>query len=458
MMEYKYYRELKHNYLIVKKEGNESGKDRYRYRIAESGRIKGLLPCSLRSINGESYYYYEIGSMQTLRDRFASARMNYEQLKGLLKDLKSLLLELSEFLLGQEGLIFNVGSIYTDLTGGSYKFMYCPFYDEEKSFSSFAMELLSLVDEQDEKATELIYRLCEDSASREDFVYELLEECLEGDDKEQAAEMPAPAVMEPDNLIPEEDEAMPVVEKDSRMKRAGKRLSGKVQLLFSLMFALLLGAMVYIRKNYYLSSEENMLSILVMIISAITGIVAVVGGFREIKAARADSGKAVAAPKENEEEPAGMGRDIYEDIPEEFEAKTEDFPVRYPSSKRPIRITGQKLPQGPGFGETMVLDEVRTGGITLFSRNLDKTVRISLESLPLTVGKMEGCVDSALSDDSVSRIHCRFEEEDAGRISVRDLGSTNGTYKNGLKLKPQEKVFIDEGDEIRIGRVCFDCR
>ena len=224
------------------------------------------------------------------------------------------------------------------------------------------------------------------------------------------------------------------------------------------MFALLLGAMVYIRKNYYLSSEENMLSILVMIISAITGIVAVVGGFREIKAARADSGKAVAAPKENEEEPAGMGRDIYEDIPEEFEAKTEDFPVRYPSSKRPIRITGQKLPQGPGFGETMVLDEVRTGGITLFSRNLDKTVRISLESLPLTVGKMEGCVDSALSDDSVSRIHCRFEEEDAGRISVRDLGSTNGTYKNGLKLKPQEKVFIDEGDEIRIGRVCFDCR
>jgi hypothetical protein len=62
-MEYKYYRELRHNYLIVKKEGEEADGDRYRYRIAESGRIHGLLPCSERNVNGECYYYYEIGSM-----------------------------------------------------------------------------------------------------------------------------------------------------------------------------------------------------------------------------------------------------------------------------------------------------------------------------------------------------------------------------------------------------------
>ncbi len=108
-------------------------------------------------------------------------------------------------------------------------------------------------------------------------------------------------------------------------------------------------------------------------------------------------------------------------------------------------------------GETVVLDEETDRELTLFSRNLDKTVRIPLDKLPLTIGKMEGCVDLILSDPSISRMHCRIENSE-GRPIIRDLGSTNGTCRNGLKLKPQESVFIEEGDEIRIGRVCFDCR
>ena len=90
-------------------------------------------------------------------------------------------------------------------------------------------------------------------------------------------------------------------------------------------------------------------------------------------------------------------------------------------------------------------------------KNLDKTVRIALDRLPLTVGKMEGCVDKVLKDSSISRIHCRFIRE-GERVAVLDLGSTNGTYRNGLRLSPQEKIYIEEGDEIRLGRVCFDCR
>ena len=109
------------------------------------------------------------------------------------------------------------------------------------------------------------------------------------------------------------------------------------------------------------------------------------------------------------------------------------------------------------MAETVVLDREDSTELALFSRNLDKTVRIPLQSLPLTIGKMEGCVDMILTDPSISRMHCRIEGNN-GRASIRDLGSTNGTFKNGLRLRQQESVFIDEGDEIRIGRVCFDCR
>ena len=104
--------------------------------------------------------------------------MNAAQVKSLLTDIKDVLEGLSEFLLGEEGLVFNCKTIYTDLASGVCRFIYCPFFDEGKSFSDFAMELLELVDENDREATELVYRLCEQSATFGDFTYETLENTI----------------------------------------------------------------------------------------------------------------------------------------------------------------------------------------------------------------------------------------------------------------------------------------
>ena len=95
--------------------------------------------------------------------------------------------------------------------------------------------------------------------------------------------------------------------------------------------------------------------------------------------------------------------------------------------------------------------------MTLYSRNADKTFRIPLDNLPITIGKLEGYVDTVIKDMSISRIHCRFSRE-GEKIMVSDLGSTNGTFKNGLRLGTKVKVPVEEGDEIKIGRICFDLR
>ena len=84
-MEYRYYRELKHNYLIVKEEENAKEKlASYQARILEKGKLSGIIPCNMRVINNENYLYYEINSMQSLRDRFAVRGMDYQQLTKLL--------------------------------------------------------------------------------------------------------------------------------------------------------------------------------------------------------------------------------------------------------------------------------------------------------------------------------------------------------------------------------------
>ena len=79
---------------------------------------------------------------------------------------------------------------------------------------------------------------------------------------------------------------------------------------------------------------------------------------------------------------------------------------------------------------------------------------IELTHFPYTVGKMAGCVDCVLADDSVSRIHARFEKV-GDTIQLTDMNSTNGTYRNGLRMEPQETVEIEPGDEIRFGNLNY---
>ncbi len=56
-------------------------------------------------------------------------------------------------------------------------------------------------------------------------------------------------------------------------------------------------------------------------------------------------------------------------------------------------------------------------------------------------------LDVVLVEDMVSRKHARIQTTD-GQIVIQDLGSTNGTFVNGEKVK---KMALKEGDRILIG-------
>ena len=72
---------------------------------------------------------------------------------------------------------------------------------------------------------------------------------------------------------------------------------------------------------------------------------------------------------------------------------------------------------------------------------------------------MSGCADYVLPDESVSRMHVRFAGDGTGKATeMQDLNSTNGTWLNGRRLKPNETVSIRAGDEIGIGRLRFELR
>ena len=52
----------------------------------------------------------------------------------------------------------------------------------------------------------------------------------------------------------------------------------------------------------------------------------------------------------------------------------------------------------------------------------------------------------------VSRLHCRLSLDASDRVYVEDLGSTNGTWVNGRKIK---RAPLVAGDKLKVGRVEF---
>ena len=75
-----------------------------------------------------------------------------------------------------------------------------------------------------------------------------------------------------------------------------------------------------------------------------------------------------------------------------------------------------------------------------------------LNYFPQTVGKKYEVVDICISDNSVSRTHAEFIMRD-NEIYIRDLGSTNGTYVDDVKIGVGEEKRVYRGTKIRFGKV-----
>jgi hypothetical protein len=79
---------------------------------------------------------------------------------------------------------------------------------------------------------------------------------------------------------------------------------------------------------------------------------------------------------------------------------------------------------------------------------LDEQERFELDSRPLTAGRGETNEVALEGDEFASTRHARFETRRDG-VWVEDLGSTNGTYVNGVKLSRSRRLV--PGDIVRVG-------
>lgn len=68
----------------------------------------------------------------------------------------------------------------------------------------------------------------------------------------------------------------------------------------------------------------------------------------------------------------------------------------------------------------------------------------------VVIGRKVNC-DLRIPLTAVSRQHCELTVDD-GRVSVKDLGSSNGTYHNSVRV---QQAHLSAGDELVVGPVVF---
>jgi pSer/pThr/pTyr-binding forkhead associated (FHA) protein len=67
----------------------------------------------------------------------------------------------------------------------------------------------------------------------------------------------------------------------------------------------------------------------------------------------------------------------------------------------------------------------------------------------LLIGRHAEGAGRLADDEEISRSHARLSLDRSGFCAIEDLGSTNGTYVNGLRIKGPQT--LSEGDTVEVG-------
>ena len=444
MLETKYYKDFRHNYLILKK--MDENVNSYQCRMITENKIAGLLNCRERHINGEMLLYYEITSRQSLASLYEYMPITLHFLKKLLLQLKLTRESMMGYLLTESSLLLKPEFVYVDVESGEISFLYYPFEPEENYMLSLVEFLTERVDPEDKEAVEISYRMLQ-LLEKEQFVLDEVLQWLEEDygfletTKTEKEEFEKRGIEDnvyrdtegSDRENTEEDYIYETEENERKTKVA--YAAGHEKTAFGIMLVMVAGGafLFYLYQNYemtqkmqiyfYVAAAGMVLTFLVCAGYLIRGKL-----FAENKISFGrNSGKITLQKKEEEKER------FYQT----FEYRDDGFDK-----------------ENAEYGNTVFIPWMENCENKLYGMGKGNKNHIDLNKLPLTVGKLAGSVDMVIADQSLSRRHVKFSR-DGNRICMTDLNSTNGTFKNGLRLDPNTSEILEPGDEIRLGKLKF---
>lgn len=488
MPEAKYYKDYNHNYMILESKNDEEG-DSYQRRMLVSNKIEGILGCSLRDVNGAVYFYYDISSKVSFENLYKGKQLSYEQVKDFFIQLNMIYQNLGKFFMDERALLVRPDCIYYDLTSRKYFGLYYPM-DENKMQSPYEelMDfLLAHIDSGNQNLVDCMYRIYEmsetqnflltdalcvfdesegDTPDVQDIIVEshTIEKIVDSDviDSEGIS-VSMPTYINNENYSKDYDDEeylflseevkknKKVTDKRGKDKRkkandicSKKKSSSKYYGFFMVISLCGICGIGWIYFNYKLTKQELMMIVCCLVLMGLCFLFSLIQYFLSGK-------KAEKAEKEEQE----LQRDIYDEFRDEKPVVLQDVLDKNIDTNINTKTNFRQEETKGRYGETVFMDlRKQKMEYKLYALDKKNKKHIELTQFPFTIGKMAGCVDCVLTDDSISRLHARIEKQDE-KVLLTDMNSTNGTYKNGLRMEPSETVELEPGDEIRFGKLNY---
>ncbi len=447
-MDVKFLKDYKHNYMIVKCEQEEFAHS-YACKFLSANKVKGILHCSVRYINSMAYLYYDVTSCTTLAQLFQSKKMTVEQIKELFWQIHQMLTAVSAYFMEETKLVLLPEFLYFNLNENSYHGVFCPEYEaDEHPYEALMDFVLSHMDTGDQKLADCIYQIYEMSEEEGFRLEDAVRMIEEYDETENAEEVVLTAQTKPEIHSADEDCGVFSFEDVQSEQRAEKKEKTGI---FYPVFAVIsvLGMMGCVTVWYFYELTKTAWAVLMACLLIMGGCFVFcllhIGKKKESSQAVKER-----TSEENifyEEAEVSLNDVINTGLNPEAQQKGS-----FIHGRETERIKGG-LPDHES-SNTVFFEKTNAEGYKLYALDRKNKTHIELHKFPYTIGKMAGYVDLVLPDESVSRIHARFDKQ-GDTILLTDLNSTNGTFKNGLRMQPQETVEIEPGDEIRFGKLNY---
>lgn len=515
MMQAEYRREDHKTYFVVKDtrineyEKND-GDVAYDLEMLCENRIKGLLPISIRSFNGETELYYDISTKQTMSVLYDKKKLLKEDLTWIFSGIKNAVKELEDFFLDMECVILDMDYVYINVAKREVLLLYYPYPEEsfEENVEHFAEDILDKICNEDQETVIYaynFYRFVKEEKCDLIAVFERMDECgEEGNDltgKNPAGKASVKdnviggnlvrknlnvnnltygdlsqdlspnnldsfnridLVGNSNNLMPEDpalylENDKPDFVLDAPSTKNPLTVRRKRIFLFGFLALFGIGVMAFAAWRYNLDIYELMTNKEGIVGSLI--VVSSILGFVFFEICDIWSKKKESTKDDLKEIKNRTGKDILEaplksDNGSDWEYEEENYygdPIGDTTGLSAVDIPKA---EEEDCATVLLQENCYTEQRILVGRIRGRQRQIDLSSFPFVIGKNKEQADYVIEDSSISRLHARFTLRD-DIVYLTDLNSTNGSMKNGIRVQPNELVELQAGDEIKFGRVTF---
>ncbi len=454
----------------------------YSYRTVLCNTLQCLVPCKLRELNGAYFLHYATDGMLSIEELYGNGGMKGEEVRRLFSDLQIAKEEMTQYLLEPEELFLGLKGIYRRTQDGKFRFCFGSSEGETTGVLHLIEQLEPLLDETEDALKKTLIQaqqiLKKEGGSMEQIIQLIKKENQSTDhvvgepigQKEISEVLFLENGLHDSELICEEDweediaafsqkqmeaEWGPIREEygsieDEESPTEKKKYRGTI-LLAVCLCSTAIGAWV-LPRFFILSPREKILIAAVPMVFFVLTVISLLRGRRSQK----KKDDPVEEVKQNSRE------DIFADAIFEKNARTYS-PLTNMGKTGSIAIGESGTKENADRTETqqektaMLAEEKHQWAHKLYSRREEPVIKIDLSRLPLTIGKVPGIADVLLKRDEISRLHVQFfQKQGDKRLFMRDLHSTNGTFRNGRRLEGGEAVALLSGDEIHIGPIEFE--